>query len=180
MESDSLLNGKDSLNSMIGPGTRFKGEFDLDGLLRIDGDFSGVIRTEGKVLVGCNGRAECSMYAGRVVIGGIVRGDIFSKEKVTILSTGMVIGNISTPRLIIEEGVIFNGQCKISQTDVPVAENQTIEDIQEKYITHSTPALNQPENNSPEQSFTQNQPGNDKQTQVEQTLEKQYQESWRR
>lgn len=102
------------INSIIGEGTRFKGEFDLNGLLRIDGDFTGSIRTKGKVLVGRNGRAECTMHAGTVVIGGVMRGEIFSTEKVIILSTGLMLGNITSPRLIVEEGVIVHGTCTIS------------------------------------------------------------------
>ena len=43
-----------------------------------------------------------------------MRGEIVSTEKVIILSTGLVLGNISTPRLIVEEGVIFNGSCRIT------------------------------------------------------------------
>jgi cytoskeletal protein CcmA (bactofilin family) len=112
--SDTRFTDDAFINSIIGEGTRFKGEFDLNGLLRIDGDFTGVIRTRGKVLVGQNGRAECTLHAGTVVVGGVVRGEIVSTEKVIILSTGLVLGNISTPRLIVEEGVIFNGSCRIS------------------------------------------------------------------
>ena len=115
--SESQLPDKSFINSIIGEGTRFKGEFDLNGLLRIDGDFSGTVRTNGKVLVGSNGRAECTIYAGTIVVGGIVKGNIYASEKVIILSTGMMLGNISTPRLIIEEGVIFNGNCKIEKTN---------------------------------------------------------------
>ncbi len=111
--SDSHVTDDAFINSIIGEGTRFKGEFDLNGLLRIDGDFSGVIRTKGKVLVGKNGRAECTLNAGTVVIGGVLRGEIMATEKVIILSTGLVLGNIATPRLIIEEGVVFNGSCRI-------------------------------------------------------------------
>jgi cytoskeletal protein CcmA (bactofilin family) len=103
------------INSIIGTGTKFKGEFELNGVLRIDGDFTGSIQTKGRVFIGSTGRAECIMHAGNVVIGGIVRGDIFSSEMVTILSTGMVIGTITTPRLIIEDGVIFNGVCRVSE-----------------------------------------------------------------
>lgn len=101
------------INSIIGEGTRFKGEFDLNGLLRVDGDFCGTIRTKGKVLIGKNGRAECTIYAGTVVVGGIVRGNIFANEKVIILSTGIMMGNIQTPRFIVEEGVVFNGNCRV-------------------------------------------------------------------
>lgn len=124
---DNQIPDKTFLNSIIGEGTRFKGEFDLNGLLRIDGDFSGIIRTKGKVLIGSNGRVECTMYAGTVVIGGILWGDIYSSEKVTILSTGMVIGNIQSPRLVIEEGVILNGNCKIVK-DLPVKETDVHEE----------------------------------------------------
>jgi cytoskeletal protein CcmA (bactofilin family) len=112
--SDTHITDDAFINSIIGEGTRFKGEFDLNGLLRIDGDFTGVIRTRGKVLVGKNGRAECTLNAGTVVVGGVVRGEIVSTEKVIILSTGLVLGNITTPRLIVEEGVIFNGSCKVT------------------------------------------------------------------
>ncbi len=101
------------INSIIGEGTRLKGEFDLNGLLRIDGDFIGVVKTSGKVLVGSNGRAECTIYGGTVVIGGAVKGNVFATEKVVILSTGIMIGNIKAPRLIMEEGVLFNGRCRI-------------------------------------------------------------------
>lgn len=112
--SDAHVTDDAFINSIIGEGTKFKGEFDLNGLLRIDGDFTGIIRTKGKVLVGKNGRAECTLNAGTVVVGGVVRGEIVSSEKVIILSTGLVLGNITTPRLIVEEGVIFNGSCRIT------------------------------------------------------------------
>ncbi|MBN1835751.1 MAG: polymer-forming cytoskeletal protein [Spirochaetales bacterium] len=113
--SDVLVPDASYINSIIGEGTRFNGEFDLNGLLRVDGDFCGTVRTNGKVLIGKNGRAECTIYAGTVVVGGIVRGNIFAGEKVVILSTGIVLGNVTSPRFIVEEGVIFNGNCRITQ-----------------------------------------------------------------
>jgi cytoskeletal protein CcmA (bactofilin family) len=142
---DNLIPDGTLINSIIGEGTRFKGEFDLNGLLRIDGDFSGIIRTKGKVLVGSNGRVECTLYAGTIVIGGIVQGDIYSTEKVIILSTGMVIGNIQTPRLIIEDGVIFNGNCKIIQ-QAAEQESKNKKAIVESQNNHQ----NDDDNNNPE------------------------------
>lgn len=102
------------VNSIVGEGTRFRGDIELDGLLRIDGDFSGTIRSAGKVLVGKNGRAECTIHAGTIVVGGIVKGDLYSTEKVIVLSSGMIIGNIYAPRLIAEEGVVIDGGCVIN------------------------------------------------------------------
>ena len=108
------LNKENSyINSLVGKGTRFDGELNLTGLLRIDGDFTGSINTEGKVLIGRSGRVKCSINAGSVIISGVVKGNIFSSGKVVVLSTGMVLGNIKAPSIIIEEGVIFDGKCHI-------------------------------------------------------------------
>jgi cytoskeletal protein CcmA (bactofilin family) len=115
--SDNLIESDSFINSIVGEGTTFHGELRLNGLLRVDGDFSGTIRTSGKVLIGKSGRAECTIRANTVVIGGIVRGNIYAEEKVIILSTGMMIGNIHSPRLIAEEGVILNGNCLIKQEE---------------------------------------------------------------
>ena len=128
---DHIVEDGAFINSIVGEGTRFRGELDLNGLLRIDGDYSGVIRTPDKVLVGKNGRAECSIYAGTIVIGGVVKGNIYSSEKIIILSTGMVIGNIVTPRLIVEEGVILDGECRIAK-DVNLEEFEHLESLEDR------------------------------------------------
>ena len=95
------------VNSIIGEGTRFRGNIELNGLLRIDGDFTGTIRTEGKVLIGKHGRAECNIIAHTVVIGGMVHGTVSATAKLIILSTAMVIGDVYSPSLTIEEGGIL-------------------------------------------------------------------------
>jgi len=111
--SNSIVEDGTFVNSIVGEGTRLNGELDLNGLLRIDGDFSGTIRTNGKVLIGKNGRAKCTISASTVVVGGALRRNIYSTEKVIILSSGIIFGNIFTPRLIVEEGVILDGNCTI-------------------------------------------------------------------
>jgi len=107
------------INSLVGAGTSFKGDLVLSGLLRIDGDFSGTIKSQGKVLVGKKGRVESTIVARSVVIGGIVKGNIVAAEKVVILSSGMLIGNVTVPRLIVEDGVIMHGTNVVSQEKVP-------------------------------------------------------------
>ncbi len=114
--SDGHVADSTLLNSIIGEGTRFRGELEVNGLLRIDGDFSGTIRTPGKILVGLNGRARCNIYAETVVVGGVVLGNIYCTDRVIILSTGMLLGNIHAPRLVVEEGVLLNGTCLVTGT----------------------------------------------------------------
>ncbi len=115
--SDHLDTNGVFINSIVGEGTSFSGDIFLTGLLRIDGDFKGSITTTGKVLIGKNGRAECTIKADTIVIGGVVKGDIISTDKVVILSSGMLIGNLVAPRLIAEEGVVLNGLCTIIKED---------------------------------------------------------------
>ncbi|MCF6334184.1 MAG: polymer-forming cytoskeletal protein [Spirochaetales bacterium] len=130
--SDHLGNSGVFINSIVGEGTKFVGDLELKGLLRVDGDFIGTITTKGKVLIGKNGRAECTISADTVVIGGVVKGDITAGEKVVILSTGMLIGNVSTPRLISEDGVILNGFCMITSSDEKIESKGTADSS--KYI----------------------------------------------
>jgi cytoskeletal protein CcmA (bactofilin family) len=101
------------VNTIIGEGTTLRGDFELSGLLRIDGVFSGSVRSTGKVLIGRNGTGMCDIFAGNVVIGGKLQGNVVATEQITLLSTGEVTANLQTPRLVVEEGVIFNGRCAV-------------------------------------------------------------------
>lgn len=121
------------VNSIIGEGTTLRGEFALDGLLRIDGVFFGKVVTNGKVLVGKNGRAECDIVAGTVVIGGKVKGEVIATERITLLSTGELVGTIRTPRLVIEEGVVFDGTCEI------IEGKDKLEKLKTQYLGHNRP-----------------------------------------
>jgi len=102
------------VNSIVGHHSLFKGDIELDGLMRIDGDFIGSVKTSGKVLLGNQGRADCSIDARIVVIGGILKGTIYASDKVVLLASAVVLGNIYTPRLIAEEGVILEGSLMIT------------------------------------------------------------------
>lgn len=103
------------VNSIIGAGSEFKGEFKINGLLRIDGKFQGTIETDGKVLIGQSGDTLADIKAKLIVIGGLVRGNIFAEDRVVLLSTGEIKGNIITPSLIMEDGVKFEGNCTINK-----------------------------------------------------------------
>lgn len=106
-----------SINSILGENALLKGHFSVHGPLRIDGKFIGKIDSSGKVIIGKNGRAECLILAKTVVIGGTVKGDIYAEERVEVLKTGEVIGNIYSCSITMQDGVIFNGKCKIIDKD---------------------------------------------------------------
>lgn len=100
-------------NSVIGRDNAFSGDFHSNGLLRIDGDYKGVVKGFGVVLVGEKGRIVGDIYAKSVRIGGKVKGNIYALERVDILSTGRLIGDLWTRKCLAEEGMVFTGQGKI-------------------------------------------------------------------
>lgn len=102
------------VNSLIGFGSSFRGDIEIDGFFRIDGDFSGSIDTESKVLIGNNGRVDCTIHARVVVIGGAFRGTIYADDKIILLSSALIIGSLYAPRLMAEEGVLLHASLLIS------------------------------------------------------------------
>jgi len=116
MARASKLAEDNIVNSIIGEGSEFKGEFKINGLLRIDGKFQGTIETDGKVLIGQTGEAVTDIKARLIVVGGYVRGNIFATERVIFLSSGEINGNIITPSIIMEDGVKFEGNCIINNS----------------------------------------------------------------
>ena len=118
-------------NSVIGRDNAFSGEFRSDGLLRIDGDFRGIVRGVGTVLVGERGRIVGDVYAKSVRIGGKIKGNVYALERVDILSTGKLIGDLCTKRCQAEEGMIFTGKGMI-------VSKKEIDSIFEKEVKSAT------------------------------------------
>lgn len=115
-------------NSLIGEGTTLKGEFVLKGMLRIDGDFVGKIDEGVRVLVGKNGSAQAAstvpeeapfITSDIIIIGGKARGNLHARERIVILEDAEVFGDIVTPRMVIEEGAVFEGQCTVIKSENP-------------------------------------------------------------
>lgn len=123
MSMKNIHQYQDSMvNSIVGPGTLFRGTVETDGLVRIDGDFIGSIYSTGRILVASTGRAKCTIHADNVVIGGVVNGDIFARERVVVFSSGIVIGNIHAPAISVAEDVILHGHCVITGLDTILPE----------------------------------------------------------
>lgn len=100
-----------SINTVIGAGSSVSGNLKINGFIRVDGDIDGNLETTGKVITGEHSRIRGNIIASSVVAGGIVEGDIVAAERIQLLSTAAVIGDISTRRLEVAENVILHGYC---------------------------------------------------------------------
>ncbi len=113
---------REPFNAFLGEGTSFKGILTFEGMVRIDGKMEGEIYTKDTLVVGEAAVVTARIQAGTVVISGTVKGDIAADKKIEILSTGRLFGNMSTPSLSIEDGVIFDGTCSMNRAVDQAAE----------------------------------------------------------
>lgn len=100
-----------SINTLIGTGSFIKGDVRIDGMVRLDGDLEGRLETPERVYVGSESRVKGDIIAKSVVVCGIIQGDVIAPEGVKIESSGMVIGNILTTKMVVDNDVILHGKC---------------------------------------------------------------------
>lgn len=101
-------------NSMIGEKSYFEGKFLVNGTIQINGKFEGDILKVDQIFVGATGKVKANLEASSVVIEGVVVGNIKATTRVMLLPTARVLGDLKTPELIIQNGVILEGRCLIS------------------------------------------------------------------
>lgn len=102
------------LSGFVGHGTTLSGETSFHAMLRVDGHLVGSVSSaSGTLIVGTNGQVDASIAVSSAMINGVVNGDIVASERVQLGRTAKVIGNIHTPRIIIEEGALFEGVCSM-------------------------------------------------------------------
>lgn len=97
--------------SRIAAGTVFKGELTSPGDIRIDGEFEGKLFSKGRVVVGDKARVTGDIVCVNVDFCGIMSGNFFVKETLTLKSGCQVDGNINTKRIQVELDAKFNGSC---------------------------------------------------------------------
>ncbi|HKR79526.1 MAG TPA: polymer-forming cytoskeletal protein [Nitrospira sp.] len=89
----------------------FKGVVNFEGTVRVDGRVEGEIHTTGTLIVGENAIIKGVVSAGVLMNSGKINGTITAVEKIQILKPGVLVGDIRTPLIAIEEGSHFHGMC---------------------------------------------------------------------
>ena len=108
---------RNEINALLGRNTEFEGKLSFIGVVRIDGHFKGEIFTEGTLIVGEAANIESHVHVSNIIISGEIRGNIIADERIEIHAPGKVFGDIQAPILVIEEGVVFEGNCRMQTID---------------------------------------------------------------
>jgi cytoskeletal protein CcmA (bactofilin family) len=104
LEEVSVFWGKDSL---------LKGIMNSEGIFRLDGRVEGEIYHKGTLIVGETAVIKGKVEATTLILNGILEGDVTAKERMEIHARGKLYGTIFTPIFVIQDGGIFEGNCKM-------------------------------------------------------------------
>lgn len=101
------------IETIIGKESTFKGTIEANGTIRIDGKLEGQLNSSGDIIIGETGEVKAQIQARNALIAGMLHGNICISEKLELLSTGKVYGDIEAAVLSIGEGAVFKGNCKM-------------------------------------------------------------------
>lgn len=116
-----------TMSGFVGGGTVLSGEANFKGMLRVDGHLTGRITSEnGTLIVSSGGRVDADINVAAAKINGVVNGDIVARERLELGRTAQVYGDIRTPTLVIEEGAVFEGSCRMKTTEAAPEKRETL------------------------------------------------------
>ncbi len=109
----SNVRADEIIETSIGSSVSMQGVLKAEGNIRIDGLFEGQIETAGNVIIGRTGKVAAKIIARNVLIAGLLKGDVVAHERLEIISSGRVRGDIEASTLYIEEGGLHHGQTRM-------------------------------------------------------------------
>lgn len=104
---------QNELNALLGRGSEFDGKLSFEGTVRVDGIFTGEISTTDTLIVGEGAKIAAEIACGSLIVHGEIIGNIRAKTAVELHQPARVHGDISTPSLMIERGVVFEGRTQM-------------------------------------------------------------------
>ena len=102
--------------------------------LKINGEFNGSLDTKGTLSIGKTADITANINGDNIIIAGRIKGDILAHKMLTLMPTAILKGNISTPKLNIVEGAIFQGKCQMLEEKSGVSEDLLNIDEVSKYL----------------------------------------------
>ena len=107
------VTGTSDLNALLGRGSEFEGKLTFEGTVRIDGKFTGSIVTNDVLVIGEGAKVNAEITCGTIIVHGEINGNVKARTLVELHQPAKVRGNVETPALMIEKGVMFEGQTKM-------------------------------------------------------------------
>ncbi|MDR0399808.1 MAG: polymer-forming cytoskeletal protein [Treponema sp.] len=106
-----------SINTFIGAHAELNGDLETDGFTRLDGVIRGGLTVKGRVIIGESARLQGPLSGTAVTIGGVVQGNVLASERLTVLATAIVLGDVITRRIQAGEGCLIHGRIRVCPTE---------------------------------------------------------------
>jgi len=114
-----MKKSKKEIQTFLGPGTSLEGKLAFEGTVRLDGHFTGAIESEqGVMVVGEKATIHADISVHTAVIFGKVSGNIRASNRIELYRPARVFGDLSAPTVVIDAGVVFDGNCSMKLEDV--------------------------------------------------------------
>jgi cytoskeletal protein CcmA (bactofilin family) len=110
---------REGFNAFLGKDAEFDGKLSFTGAVRIDGHFRGEIVEGDTLIVGESALIESTIHVSHLIVSGEIRGEIVADHRIELHAPGRVFGNIHAPTVVIDEGAVFEGSCKMQNTRAP-------------------------------------------------------------
>jgi cytoskeletal protein CcmA (bactofilin family) len=130
------------VSTVFGKDTHFNGDLIYQNSLQINGLFEGEISSGGFLVIGEGAVVKANINVKVVIVNGTVYGNIEAKEKLEIQSNGKIFGNIRTAKLIIADGVIFEGSCEMIKPYEDISDKITVQKTVQKTPVVKAEAVN--------------------------------------
>jgi cytoskeletal protein CcmA (bactofilin family) len=105
----------DDLSAFIDEASEIEGKYTFSGTVMLNGKFKGEISSNDTLIIGEKAVVNASIRAGVILINGEVVGNVLGTERVELRGTARVFGDVEAPVVIVEEGVLFEGHCRMTK-----------------------------------------------------------------
>ena len=143
LSSTPMKQNLEEISVYLGKNSFFEGRLTLEGVFRLDGKVKGEIFHKGTLIMSETAMIEGKVEVNTLILNGMVEGEVNAKERIEIHPRGRLLGNIFTPVLVIQDGGVFEGNCKMEKKP---AHESDLEDA-ERQLSEAT-ALDAPQKKS--------------------------------
>jgi cytoskeletal protein CcmA (bactofilin family) len=115
---NAAVKGSD-LTAFIDEASEIEGRYTFSGTVMLNGKFKGEISSNDTLIIGEKAVVHAQIRAGVILINGEVVGNVLGTERVELRGSARVFGDVEAPIVVVEEGVMFEGHCRMTKTQPP-------------------------------------------------------------
>jgi cytoskeletal protein CcmA (bactofilin family) len=104
------------LTAFIDEASEIEGKYTFSGTVMLNGKFKGEITSNDTLIIGEKGVINAQIRAGVILISGEVVGNVLGLERVELRGSARVFGDVEAPVVVVEEGVLFEGHCRMTKS----------------------------------------------------------------